>query len=457
LKTTDMTRGNPAKLMLQFAFPVILTNLGQQLYMIVDAAIVGRGVGVDALAAVGCTDWTYWVILWAVSVMTQGFATFVARYFGKQDHKMMNKSITMSALLSLAIAVTFTVAGLVFARPVLTLLETPAHILDDATTYLSTMIAGTLIVTGYNLAAAVLRAFGDGKSPLIAMIIAAVLNILLDLLFVMVFKWGVFGAALASIMSQMVAFLFCVVKILKIECVKLDKEAWQWDGKLFMQLLLFGLPLAVQYVVINVGGMIVQSTINLQGSSFIAGYTSVSKLYGMLEATAIAMGAAFTTFCSQNYGAGNYVRVRKGVKTCTYLALGAAAVIMAIVLPLRSVLPQLFIDSAEAGAVEALAVSVRYLTIMVLWLPVLYMVYVYRSQLQSMGDSMWSMISGFGESAVRIVMGKVIVLWLGSSTLFYVEPFSWLAACLFVLVPYYCTRDKMLPKEDRPAKAAAAE
>lgn len=447
MKTTDMTRGNPAKLMLQFAFPVILTNLGQQLYMIVDAAIVGRGVGVDALAAVGCTDWTYWVILWAVSVMTQGFATFVARYFGKQDEKMVNKSIAMSALLTLMIAAAFTAAGLIFARPVLVLLETPAHILDDATTYLSTMIAGTLIVAGYNLAAAVLRAFGDGRTPLVAMIVAAALNIVLDVIMVMVFQWGVFGAALASVLSQMVAMLFCVVRILKIECVKLNREAWRWDGKLFTQLLLFGLPLAIQYVTINIGGMVVQSTINLQGSSFIAGYTAVSKLYGMLESTAISMGAAFTTFVSQNFGAGNYQRVRKGVRTCVYLAL----VIMALVLPLRTILPQLFIDAAEAGATEALAVSVRYLTIMVLWLPVLYMVYVYRSQLQSMGDSMWSMISGFGEAAVRVLMGKAVVVWLGSGALFYVEPFSWLTAGLFVLIPYYCFRNKMLPAEDRPA------
>jgi len=456
MKTTDMTRGNPAKLMLQFAFPVILTNLGQQLYMIVDAAIVGRGVGVDALAAVGCTDWTYWVVLWAIQVMTQGFATFVARYFGKRDGKMMNKSIAMSALLSAAIAVVFTLAGVAFARPILTLLDTPAHILDAASAYLTTMLSGTLIVTGYNLAAAVLRAFGDGRSPLLAMIVAAVLNILLDLLFVMAFGWGVFGAALASVVSQLAALAYCVVRILKIECVKLDREAWKWDGRLFKQLLLFGLPLAVQYVVINVGGMIVQSTINLQGSSFIAGYTAVSKLYGMLESTAIAMGAAFTTFVSQNYGAGHYIRVRRGLKTCIYLALGAAAVIMALVLPLRSLLPQLFIDSAEAGAAEALTVSVRYLTVMGLWLPVLYMVYVYRSQLQSMGDSMWSMISGFGETAVRVLMGKAIVIWLGSGTLFYVEPFSWLTACLFVLIPYYCMRNRLLPKEDGPAKASAA-
>ena len=158
-----MTRGKPAKLMLKFALPVVLTNLGQQLYMIVDAAIVGRGVGVDALAAVGCTDWTYWIILWSVQVMTQGFATFVSRYFGRRDYQKMNQTITMSFLLSLIIGAAFTLAGMGLARPVLAAMDTPANILDDAVVYLSTMAAGTLVVTGYNLAGSILRAFGDVK------------------------------------------------------------------------------------------------------------------------------------------------------------------------------------------------------------------------------------------------------------------------------------------------------
>ena len=440
-----MTRGNPAKLMLQFAFPVILTNLGQQLYMIVDAAIVGRGVGVDALAAVGCTDWTYWIILWSVQVMTQGFSTFVARYFGSQDYDMMNKSITMSTLLSVIIAVVFTVAGMGLARPVLTVLDTPAHILDDAVVYLTTMAAGTIVVTGYNLTAAILRAFGDGKSPLWAMVIAALMNILLDLLFVMVFKWGVFGAAFASVLSQLFACLYCVAKIRHIPCVKLDKSAWKMDVRLFMQLLMFGMPLAIQYVVINVGGTFVQSTINMQGSSFVAGYTAVNKLYGILECSAIAMGAAFTTFASQNYGAGNYKRVRDGVKTCNILAVASSVVVMIPVLLLRSVLPQLFIDITEAGAAEAVAVAARYLTNMGISLPFLYLIYVYRSNLQSIGDSIWSMISGFAEAFLRAGMAKIVIMWVGRDVLFFTEPVTWFISWMTVMIPFYFYRKKRLP------------
>ena len=444
-RVTDMTQGKPARLMLTFAFPVILTNLGQQLYQIVDAAIVGRGVGVDALAAVGCTDWTYWMILWSMSVMTAGFATFVSRFFGQQDYERMNHSILISAALSGIIALVLTVLGLLLARPLLVFMGTPDNILGDAVTYLSTMIAGTLIMTAYNLAASILRSFGDGKSPLTAMIIAALLNIALDLFCVMMLDWGVFGAAIASVTSQLIAFLYCLAKIRKIEYVKFDKQILNWDWKLAWEILRFGLPLGIQYIIIHLGGMIVQSTINFQGSSFIAGYTAINKLYGLLECTAISLGNAFTTFASQNYGAGNYKRVRSGVNTAIFLAVGAALVIMAVALPLNQVLPQLFMDVSQAGAQEALDVASRYLIIMALSLPVLYLVYVHRNNLQAIGVASWSLISGIAEALVRVILAKLFFSWLGTEVLFYIEPLAWLAAWLFVLVPYYYYQKRRLP------------
>ena len=444
-QVTDMTSGKPAKLMLTFALPVIVTNFGQQLYQIVDAAIVGRGVGVDALAAVGCTDWTYWLIMWSMSVMTAGFATFVSRFFGSRDYVKMNRAIISMSVLSGVIALTLTVIGLVLARPLLVFLGTPDDILGDAVIYLSTMIAGTAIMTAYNLAGAILRAFGDGRSPLLAMITAAVLNILLDLLFVMVFKWGVFGAAVASVTSQLAAFVFCILRLRKIEYIKFDAEARKWDGKLALEILAFGLPLALQYVIINFGGMIVQSTINSQGSSFIAGYTATNKLYGLLECTAISFGNAYTTFASQNYGAGNYRRVRSGVNTAMILAVGAALAIMAVVLPLNRILPQLFMDITEAGADVSLDVASRYLVNMTLSLPILYLVYVHRNNLQAIGNSSWSLISGIAEAVSRVVMAKVMFSFIGVDVLFFIEPVAWLFAWVFVLVPYYFYQRKRLP------------
>lgn len=442
---TDMTRGNPAKLMLTFAIPVIFTNLGQQLYQIVDAAIVGRGVGVNALAAVGCTDWTYWLILWSMTVMTAGFSTFVSRFFGSRDYVQMNRSIMIASVLSAGIALILTIAGLLTARPLLVFMGTPENILEDAVTYLCTMIAGTLIMTAYNLASSILRAFGDSKSPLHAMVVAAILNIALDLLFVMVFRLGVFGAALASVLSQLLAFLYCLNRLRRNSYICLDREARTWDWKLAGEILAFGLPLAIQYIIIQVGGMIVQSTINVQGSAFIAGYTAINKLYGLLECTAIAMGNAFTTFASQNYGAGNFKRVRRGVNVAIALAIGSSLVIMAFVLPLNRLLPQLFLDTSQSGAAEALDVACRYLLYMTLSMPILYLVYVHRNNLQAIGNSSWSLISGIAEALVRVFMAKVLFLSMGVGILYYVEPMAWLAAWLFVLFPYYYYQQKRLP------------
>ena len=188
-RTVDMTVGSPTKHILKFTLPLVITNIGQQLYTIVDASIVGRCVGVKALAAVGATDWCYWLILWSVTGMTQGFATFVSRYFGEKNNRGINKSISMSVYLCILIGAIFTLGGILATNPMLRLLKTPDDIFGMSSLYLTTMISGTIIVTLYNLASSVLRAFGDGKTPLIAMIIAALLNIGLDCLFILVFDW----------------------------------------------------------------------------------------------------------------------------------------------------------------------------------------------------------------------------------------------------------------------------
>ncbi|MBO7762685.1 MAG: MATE family efflux transporter [Clostridia bacterium] len=448
-KVMNMTEGKPARLMLRFALPVILTNLGQQLYQIVDAAIVGRGVGVDALAAVGCTDWTYWMVMWSVSAMTYGFATFVSRYFGKNDPDKINKAITMSVYLTLLISAVFTLFGILGARPILTLLGTPTerNILSQAVTYLTVMFSGIIIVGFYNLSGAILRAFGDSKTPLVAMFIAALLNILLDLLFVVVFHWGVFGAAFASVLSQCVAFLFCTFKIFTIKHVRLTRSAWAWDSRLAKEMAAFGIPLAIQYTVIHLGGMIVQSTVNSQGGAFIAGYTAVNKLYGLLECSAISLGAAFTTYASQNYGASNFGRVRRGVNVAMLLAIGTALLLTVTVLPLRSLLPRLFIDMSEVGAADAIRVAAKYLTNMILSLPILYLVYVHRNHLQAIGNSSWSLISGIAEALSRVIMAKLLFGSVGVEIMFYIEPVAWLMAWLLVLLQYYYYPKRLLPIE----------
>ncbi len=443
-QVTDMTQGKPAKLILSFALTLILTNIGQQLYMVVDSSIVGRGVGLKALAAVGSTDWTYWLILWTVQGLTQGFAVFISRYFGKQDYRNVNKTIAMSTILCAIVGIVMTIIGLFAAKPLLMLLKTPHDIIDNATIYLMTMIAGTLIVTAYNMAAAVLRAFGDGKSPLIAMAIAACLNVGLDLLFVMVFHWGVFGAAFASVTAQLFSFLFCLVRIRKVEYVQFAKGDCKFNGKMAAEMLAFGMPIALQMIVIAISGMVLQSAINIQESIFIAGYTAMNKMFGLLESSAFALGAASSTFFAQNYGAGRKDRVRSGVRTSAVISVIMAVCVTFVMLLIGRYLLQMFIDATEEGATEALQIGFRYLVIASVSLVTLYLIHVYRNAMQALGNSFWSMISGFAECAVRILVSKGAVLVLGTGVLYFVEPTAWVGALLFIMIPYYCYQNKLL-------------
>lgn len=443
-RTINMTKGSITKQILAFAFPLILANIGQQLYMIADASIVGLGLGVKALAAVGATDWCYWLILWTVIGLTQAFSTFISRYFGKGDFDEMNKVIVTSALLTFIVSAILTVLGLIVSKPLLLLLKTPADIIDNAQIYLMTMVSGTIVVAAYNMSGSVLRAFGDGKSPLIAMIIAAVVNIGLDALFVLIFKWGVFGAAFASVLAQLISFIYCMAMIRKIEFIKFDRVKSKPDFKTVKEMMVFGTPIALLYIVLSVGGIVLQSTINIQGSVFVAGYTATNKLYGLLEATAIAIGMAFSTFFSQNYGARNMQRIKSGMKQAVLMCVILGAIEAGLVFLFGKYMLRVFLDVGENGGMEALLIGYRYLVIMSAFLVILYIIHVFRNVLQAMEISLWSMLSGFAECVVRILMAKVFIDFMGTDALFYAEPLAWLGALLLVALPYIYYDKKLL-------------
>ena len=443
-RTTDMTVGSPAKHIMTFAVPLILANLGQQLYMIADAAIVGRGVGVKALAAVGATDWSYWLILWTVIGLTQGFSTFVSRSFGEGNYNRMNQTIAASAMLCAAIGAVFTIIGLFMAKPLLLMLHTPNDIFADASVYLITMIAGTLVVVAYNMAGSILRALGDGKSPLVAMVIAALLNIGLDCLFVFVFKWGIFGAALASVISQAVSFLYCLICLRNIDCVYLDKDAWKIDIQLIKDLIGFGIPVALRFIILALGGIILQSSINMQGSVFIAGYAATNKIFGLLDCTSVSLGVACCTFLAQNYGAGKYDRVKHGVGTAVKISCIIGVSVTLVTLLFRESMLKLFLDVNEAGGPQALEVAVRYLTIMAITLIILYLQHVFSNTLEAMGIAVWSMYSGIAEFVGRVLMAKVVINWIGTDALFISEPVAWLSSTLLLILPYFHYKKKLL-------------
>ena len=368
----NMTEGSPAKLILSFSLPLMAANLGQQLYMIVDTMIVGKGVGVEALASVGATDWSYWLALWVIQAMTQGFAISISQHFGEGNQSRIKKTVAMSIWLCLGIGVVLTVSGLVFARFLLRILQTPDPIFQGALSYLMILYAGILVVMAYNMAAAILRSLGDGKTPLIAIVIAAITNILLDLLFVLVFRWGVAGAAFATVLAQLLAFIYCLLVMRKIDLLKMERKDWKPESSIIKRQCGLGIPLALQHVLIAIGGMILQSSINRHGFVFIAGFTATNKIYGLLESSAISLGYAVTTYTAQNYGAGRYDRIRNGLKSSVLIAAAMSVCVSAAMIAGGRAVLGLFIDSTSSSAAEVLEISYHYLFIMSCLLSSLY-------------------------------------------------------------------------------------
>ena len=328
----NLTTGHPLKLIFFFALPLMFGNLLQQLYIMVDTMIVGRFVGVDALASIGGADWINWAILGLLMGFTQGFSIRVSNCLGANDEKGMEKSIAMSYLSCFVIAILVIIFSQIIIEPLLKLLNTPSHTIQGSITYLRIMSGGALIVIFYNCFSSILRAIGDSRTPLIAMVIAACLNVILDLLFVCIFHQGIAGAAIATLISQLFAATFCYFKLRKELPFKIKKETFQIDQKLIYQLIKLGLPLAFQNLIIAFGGIVLQSVVNDFGFLFIAGYTATNKLYGILEVVAISFGYAITTFVSQNYGAKKYQRMKSGVFQANILSVFISIVIMIVIL-----------------------------------------------------------------------------------------------------------------------------
>lgn len=447
-RETNMTTGSPLRLIAMFSFPLIIANLGQQCYTIVDAMIVGKGVGVEALASVGATDWAYWLALWALQALAQGFSIPVSQSFGEGDPKKVRKTVAMSVKLCFTIGILLTIICLLIAKPLLRILQTPENIFDGAFSYLFVMYAGILVVIAYNMASSILRAFGNGRSPLIAIIIAGSANIILDLLFVIVFKWGIIGAAIATVSSQLLAFLYCFSVLHKMEILKFEKEDWKFDKRIIKKQCQMGVPLAVQHVLITIGGMILQSSINQQGFVFIAGFTATNKIYGLLESSAISVGYAATTFMAQNFGAGQYSRIRKGLKTTVSFGVLLSVTVSAIMLLGGKTILWLFIDSSNENALQVHKVAWQYLLIMCCLLIILYMLHVFRCTLQGLGNSAVPFWSGVMEFFARVSVAVLFSKIWGPGCLFLAEPSAWAAATI-VLMGFCIKEIKNLPRENK--------
>lgn len=434
--TKDMTSGRPVSLILGFALPLMAGNVFQQLYTVVDTAVVGKALGVNALAALGAADWLCWMMLGIIQGISQGFAIRMAKDFGARRYDELRSTVGCSALLSIISAAGLLVLGQCLAAPALGLLQTPGEILPSSLLYLRIIYTGIPIVMLYNLLASVLRALGDGRTPLNAMIVASVSNITLDLLFVLVFNWGIAGAAAATLIAQLISSLFCLWHIRKLELLRLGREHFRLPGRLSARLIALSIPMAVQNGIIGIGGMIIQLVVNGGGILFIAGFTATNKLYGILEIAAGSYGYAMISYCGQNLGAGRFDRIKKGMGSAVIVALATSLVIAAAMVLLGKLILGLFISGTAAQIQGAMAVAYEYLCIMSIFLPVLYLLHVFRSAIQGMGNTVLPMLSGITEFFMRCSMVFVLPGFFGERGIFLAEISAWLGAVV-VLIPSY--------------------
>ncbi len=442
----NMTEGKPLRLILAFSLPLMMGNVFQQLYTVVDTMVVGQALGVGALAALGAADWLNWMILGTIQGFAQGFSIKMAHEFGAGDYRKLCRTVGNSLLLALFTSIGLLAASQLAARPILELLQTPDAIIGDSLAYLRIMFAGIPVVMAYNILASILRAMGDGKTPLYAMVVAALINVGLDLLFVLVFHWGIEGAAAATVIAQVCSGLYCLRALLRVEVLSLTREDFRMEAGLCLFLMKLGLPMAFQNAIIAVGGMIVQFVVNGFGVLFIAGFTATNKLYGILEVAATSYGYAMVTYVGQNLGAKKIKRISLGMKSALIVAMVTSAIIAAAMLIFGKVILGWFISGTPQEAEMALSIAYHYLAIMSVFLPVLYVLHVTRSALQGMGDTILPMASGIAEFVMRTGAAVLLPVLMGEEGIFYAEILAWLGADV-ILVGSYLARMGRLRRE----------
>ena len=433
-----MTQGKPVKLLLSFALPLMLGNLFQQMYTVVDTAIVGRGVGLDALAALGTIDWLNWMFLGIATGFTQGFSVKVSQKYGEGDMEGLHHVIGQSAFLAASTAALVAVS-MQFLLPVfLFFLRIPEEIIGMAEQYMRIMLGGFPLVMLYNFGAAVLRAVGDSKTPLKAMIIASVTNIVLDCVAVFVLKWGIAGAAAATIFSQCVSGTICFSKICRTEALRFGRNDMKANGASCKTLLGLGAPIAAKNTIVSIGGMAIQTIVNGFGMSFIAGFTASNKLYGLLEIATLSYSFAVTTYVGQNYGAGKYDRIKSGMKAATILSIATSLVIMVLLIVFGRPLTMLFISADSAEMMKAAGdAAYLYLVYMAVFLPVLYMLYAYQAALNGTGNTMASVVSGVIQLFLRVGISIIVGLTGCENGIFIAEVSAWCGGALYMVLKYY--------------------
>ena len=440
----DMTTGKPGKIILNFTLPIFLGNIFQQFYNMEDTVIVGRFVGANALAAVGSTGTIIFLIIGFVLGMTAGFTVLTAQKFGAGDMKAMRQTVGGAAVLSIIVSVVLTAVSMLFMKPLLRFMQTPSDIFADAYSYIMIICAGIFAQMLYNLLASILRALVNSKIPLYFLILSALLNIVLDLLFIIVFHLGTAGAAYATVIAQGVSGLLCLVYIVKkVPVLHLKREDWKPKGHLLRMQLGVGFPMALQYSITAIGTMMVQTSLNLLGSMAVASFTAASKIEMLTTQLFTAMGTTMATYCAQNIGAGKVKRIREGFKSAMLISSVYSVVIAVVIMTVGKYLTYLFLS----GDVTEIMGSVDiYLKCTGGFFIPLAAVNIFRNGIQGMGYGLLPMMAGVVELASRGIVAVIAARERSFVGVCLASPAAWVFAGIFLVAMYYYIMDHDMKK-----------
>lgn len=420
--------------------PIFIGNVFQQFYNMADTVIVGKFVGTKALAAVGSTGTIMFLVLGFVWGMSAGFTVLTAQKFGAGDMKAMRQTVGNAAVLSVIISVALTAVSMAFMKPLLHVMRTPGDIFADAYAYIMVICAGIFAQMLYNLLASVLRAIGNSRVPLYFLVLSALLNIVLDMVFIIVFGMGAAGAAYATVAAQGVAGILCLVYIAKkVPVLWLEKEDWKLRGILVKHQLMMGFPMALQYSITALGTMMVQTSLNLLGSLQVAAFTAASKIEQVVTQAYVALGTTMATYCAQNMGAGKVSRIRQGFKAATVMGSIYAVVTAVIVMTAGKYMTNLFVSGDVTSLMGQVDIYLKCVGIFFIPLAV---VNIYRNGIQGMGYGVLPMLAGVAELFGRGLAAIVATYQKSYVGVCLASPAAWvLAGALLIAMYFYVIRD----------------
>lgn len=428
--SNSMTQGNPLKVMLQFAFPLLVGNLLQQTYNIIDAAIVGQSLGAQALASVGASTSVQFLVLGFCMGSCTGFGIPVAKYFGAGDLKHMKNIIFNGAVLTAVIAVIITVLCTLLCPWILQVLSVQSDIYANAYSYLMIIFLGLPFTLLYNYLSSILRAVGDSRTPFLFLAFSAVLNIFLDLFFILVADWGCAGAAFATIAAQAISGILCLIVIIRrMEVLWLSKENRVVRGDSITELLQMGLPTGLQFSITAIGSMVMQSANNGLGGDYVSAFTAGAKLKQFTMCPFDAIATSVSVFCSQNYGAGKIDRIHKGLRQGIAVGVGYGLFAGLILIFAGRPLSMIFVSKDASGVLDA---SAKYLRCMGYFYWSLGILNVTRMVTQGLGHSGRAFFSGVMEMIARTIVSLGFVETFGYTAICFADQTAWIAACCYI-------------------------